>query len=504
MYKIRFFFGPAFRGRAGPLVFLALILVFVPAGWATGSGLGTVIQGTSPERTTAMLATPLAAILSFALLYALGTGVTAHPSEFEFLMTGPIRPREYLLADLAFQLAMVFATGGLAIAVAAVSLVAAVGRPLYATVPLVATLSAYVLMVLLVSQVLVVARVRYPKRPVRTLILVLLAASLVPTVGLVRPDAPAWVQGLPVPSTAFASVAHAILSGTPIPTTMLGMALLYLGAVLAAWAFASDVYIFHGVRPTLSAGFGQVDLAARMDTQRRLIGGLGKVTTRLRLRTDRGGMVGLMTRLHLVRIWRDGSILFVVLFSAVGVVPALAAPAEGFSGATLGVTQILAFLTAVLAINWSYYERENLWIVLTAGGRPTAYFRGLLLSLAVIGLGVTFLYLAALGVALQVRMTLLEVALPIGAPIACAVAAASLLTRVRMRPSAFSPAIFGVLIVVALFGFLGGFAVQASVLAGILLGIAEALQVVVLAAVSLVILGLGLWSVGRLAASFRL
>ncbi len=30
-YKLQFFFGPAFRGRFGPIAYLALILVFLPS-----------------------------------------------------------------------------------------------------------------------------------------------------------------------------------------------------------------------------------------------------------------------------------------------------------------------------------------------------------------------------------------------------------------------------------------------------------------------------------------
>ncbi|MGQ0796772.1 MAG: hypothetical protein ACT4OI_02740 [Methanobacteriota archaeon] len=502
---MRFFFGPSFRGRFGPLVYVALVLVFVPSGWGAGVVLASGIQDAPPDRAVTVLASPLAAILSFALLYALGTGVTAHPSEFDFLMTSPLRPREYLVADLAFQAVTVFATGGLAIVVSAVAIATTLGRPAVTAAPLLATLGAYVLLVLLVSQVLVVLRVRYVKRPVRAVILVLLAASLLPSIALARPDVPAWLRELPVPSTVFASVAHALLAGDAIPVPDLGIALLYFGAILGAWGLASDVYIFHGVKPTLSAGFGQVDMAARAETQRRLIGGLGRLTTRLRLRPERGGDRSLMTRLHLVRIWRDGSILFVVLFAAVGVLPAVAGPGPVASAATLGLAQMITFLTAVLAMNWSYYERENLWIVLTSARRPSAYFQGLLLGFAAVGVVIASLFLAALGLAAAVRPPVVELALPIVAPISSAFAASALLTRVKIRPSAFSPAIFGILIVVAVVGFLGGFAAQGALLvAAYAFGLGEALQVVVLAGVALTTVAVGVRAVGRLAASFRL
>src|SRR2546430_6464871 len=81
----------------------------------------------------------------------------------------------------------------------------------------------------------------------------------------------------------------------------------------------SNTYIVHGLRPTMSAGFGQVDMGSRMEIQRHMTARLGVVTTRVRFRPERGGATSLMTRLHLVRIWRDGSILFVALFAVIGI-----------------------------------------------------------------------------------------------------------------------------------------------------------------------------------------
>src|SRR2546428_2125058 len=121
-YKLRFFFGPALRGRFGPLAYLALILIFLPSGFAFGVTLGTTVRDADPSAAIDVLAAPLAGLLSFGLLYALGAGVTAHASEFDFFLTADVRPREYLVADLLFPLVRLLGAGGLSAAVAA-------GRP---------------------------------------------------------------------------------------------------------------------------------------------------------------------------------------------------------------------------------------------------------------------------------------------------------------------------------------------------------------------------------------
>src|SRR5256886_10035677 len=46
----------------------------------------------------------------------------------------------------------------------------------------------------------------------------------------------------------------------------------------------SNTYIVHGLRPTMSAGFGQVDMGSRMEIQRHMTARLGAVTTRVRFR----------------------------------------------------------------------------------------------------------------------------------------------------------------------------------------------------------------------------
>ncbi|TLZ97179.1 MAG: hypothetical protein E6J97_08230, partial [Methanobacteriota archaeon] len=139
-YKLRFFFGPALRGRFGPLAYLALILIFLPSGFGFGVTLGTTVRDADTTAAIGVLAAPLAGLLSFGMLYALGAGVTAHASEFDFFLTADVRPREYLAADLLFQLVSLLGAGGLSASVAAVGMAVTMGRPAVAALPLFALL----------------------------------------------------------------------------------------------------------------------------------------------------------------------------------------------------------------------------------------------------------------------------------------------------------------------------------------------------------------------------
>jgi hypothetical protein len=502
-YKLRFFFGPSLRGRFGPLSYAVMILIFIPSGFLAGLQLGNTLQMADPSTAIGLLSTPLAALLSFGLLYSLGAGITAHASEFDFFFTADVRPREYLFADLVFQFVSLVAVGGLAASVAAVAIVRALGLPLGAALPLFATLVAYAFFVLMTSQVLVVLRVRFPRAPVRGVSLVLLALSILPAIGVAQPAFPIRFESLPLPSTAFAKLGAAVLGIAPVGPLDVALALAYVGGMAAAWGPLSGLYIVHGLRPTLSAGFGQVDLGSRMEMQRRLTAGLGLVTTHVRLRTDRGGDTSLMARLHLVRIWRDGSILFVILFACIGILPA------GFGVSAVGsalitVTQTLTFLLGILAMNWAFYERDNLWLIVTAARPPGAYFRGLMIALATIGLGATVVFLALVAGTRSFLLPIESLALPIASPIAAAFVATAVLTRVKLRPSAFSFAALGIFFLVSVGGFLGGTAAQSILFAIRFVGtLAPIAQAVTLLAFLLGLTAFGLWTVTRLAASFR-
>src|SRR5438309_1741202 len=395
-YKLRFFFGPSLRGRFGPFAYLALIAIFLPSAYFTGLGLGMAVRTLDADEALAVLSAPLAAVLCVGLLYSLGAGVTAHPSEFDFFLTADVRPREYLLADLAFQFVSLLAAVGMAAGLAAVAMVHAVGRPIVAALPMFGILAAYSALVLLTSQVLVVLRVRYPKVPVRLLTVLLFGFSLIPALGIVRPDFPIRFTNVPIPSTAFAS---------------LGLAVLHAA--------------FGGMR---TAGAG-----------------------------------------------------------------------------ALTVTQTLTFLLGILAINWAFYERENLWTLVTAAKSPGAYFRGLMLSFAAIGLAMTAGFLALLVVARPSALAVEDLALPIGSPIAAAFVATSILTRIKLKPSALSFAALGIFFFVSLGGFLGGFAAQATVVAVRALGgFAADVQAAVLFIFLIGFAAFGLWAVTRLAVAFRL
>ncbi len=508
LYKIRFFFGPTLRGRLGPLAYLGLILLFLPSGYGIGVALATGIQDATAAQAISTLSAPLSAILALGFLYSVFSGVTAHVSEFDFFMTADVRPREYLLADLLFQFLSLFGAGGLAAVVSAFGMVSWIGRPLATVGPLLLTLFAFAFLVLMIIQIVTVLGVRYPKGLVRTFALLLFVLSLLPAATLAFPTFPIRFQNVLLPTTAFGTLGYEVLMGLPLNAGALLVAGVSLLAVAGLWVALSDTYIFHGIHPSLSAGFGQVDMAARMAQQRRMTAGLGKFTTGITVRTDRGTDTSYMARYHLLRIVRDGSIVFIALFAIISLLPIQignAEPAATQAPISYLATQMLTFLVAILALNWSYYERDNLWIVVAAAKSPAPYFRGLMMSFTGVGLVVALAFVAFYLGTYAGPIPVSELAVPIAAAVSAALVATACLTRLKVQPAAFSFSMLAILASAVVAGYLGGFAASAVLVAvQLLLGIGAAVQLVILVAYCGALAAFGLWWVSRLAAGFRL
>jgi hypothetical protein len=440
----------------------------------------------------------------FGLVFALGVGITAQPSELDFIMTSPIRSREYLIADLLFQFGSITIAGGMAILMAVFGFLWGSGESLLLAAPILLLVGAYSVMVFMIIQSLTVLRIRYPGSPVRLVVVLLLLLSVVPVASLASADFPVNFVDLPIPQSAFAAMLNAFISGSGVELMDAAVAAGYLVAVFGLWAKVSGMYFFHGVKPTLSAGFGQVDMSSKMAQQKRMISGFGRLTTKINLRTDSGSDLSLMTRLSLIRFWRDGSFIFVALLIAVFLVTGIMQTSSDESAPiVINLFQAGAWPIAVLALNWCYYERENLWIPVVGGRSLETYFRGLMMALVVVGIGIAAFIVGALAIA-GVILSPQDTALMVSTPIADAAIATIMLTRIRVKPGAFSPGMLAVLFGTMIAGAAIGGALWAVVSAiGDSTLIAVAAQLATTVGLSIAICVIGLIAVTRLARGFR-
>ncbi len=503
-YKLKSFFSPSYRGRFGPLPLLGMAVAFIPSGLGMGYALGGYLATMGTEAETGFLGTVLSAMLAFGFVFSLGVGITAHPSELDFLMTAPVRPREYLVADMLFQLGSATVAGGMAIVGAVVGLVVGMGKSVWLAVPVFVLLGMFGIMVFLIIQVLTVLRIRHPHARVRMLSLLLLLLSVLPSAAMAASLFPASYRNIPTPQAGFATVTLGLLQGAPVSLQAVVTIAGYFALVAVLWAKVSGEYFFQGVKPTLSAGFGQVDMGTKMAQQKRLIQGFGRFTTRTTIRAEVGSDLSYMTRLNLVRIWRDGSFVFVAILLAVFIGSGmLSSGSSSSSPLTVNIFQAASWPVAIIALNWCYYERANLWIPVVGGRSLVTYFRGLMMSLVVVGIGISAIILIVLEGAGH-RFGTGDSAMVLIAPVSDAVVATMLLTRVRASPGAFSPGLLAVLFVTVLVGAVlsyGGLVAVEAV--GRLAGTVAAAQLAAAAVIAVLVAYLGLLGVTRLAKGFR-
>ncbi len=397
-YKVRQFFGPLFHS-VGAIVLMALLAVTILPG-VVAAGL---FLPDTPLWTSAGLPQTLAAALSlflaFDLIFALNGGTMTHPSEIDFFATSRLRPREYLIADLLFQFTLTDALAVPVLLLGGAGLATRIGWA-----PVAGGILAFVLfatMGLALGQAVGIAVAAH--RPyAKTVVVLLIAVLLIPAGNLLWSALPAYAD-VPLPSSAAGFLISGLLRGGPAESLALyaGVLVAFAVAIGAVWLLQSRTDIFPNLRPTMRVAFGQMDMSRQVAKQTAMTRGLSGVTRRFTVDLLKGGPLGMMTRLHLTRIVRDGSILTVGIFGFMFIVIGAANRASAPGGApefdvfTTGWVALI--LPLVLAFNWNATERANLWTVSMSPRYLGTYFRGLYRAFVAITIWVALVAAAVSG-----------------------------------------------------------------------------------------------------------
>src|SRR5439155_21824134 len=191
---------------------------------------------------------------------------------------------------------------------------------------------------------------------------------------------------IPYPSTAIAYLIRDLLFGGNfvIPAITAG---LFAVAVAVAWLVQSGSDVFPNLRPTMRLAFGQTDLRRTTMQAEALTRGLSRLTRRVSVDLMKGPPVAMMTRFHLLRVFRDGSLLMVGILTGMIVLIGAAsrlgeAPPSDVSILTTGWAGLM--IPVILAFNWNATERPNLWTVAMAPRYLGTYFRGFYRAVSVV------------------------------------------------------------------------------------------------------------------------
>ena len=385
-FKVRQFFGPLRHSAAAIALIVLIAITTLPTVPLVGYFLpDTPIWGSLGL--AGLFATGLSAFLVFDLLFALSGGTMTHPSEIEFFATSRLKPREYLAADLLFQFTLTDAIGVPILLLGGAGLAVRTGLWL----PVMGAILVFVVLAtmgLAIGQAVGLA-VSAHRKYAKTVLVLLVIAFLLPAGSMIWPVLPTYAD-VPLPSSAAAFLIVGLLNGATAACLgpyafVLGLFALAVGAV---WAVQSRTEVFPYLRPTMRVAFGQMDMSRKVAQQEAMTRGLARYTRRFSLDLLKGGALGMMTRLLLTRVVRDGSVLMVGMLTGMLVLIGAANRSTTSTGSsetdifTTGWAAII--IPLVLAFNWNATERANLWTVAMSSRYLGTYFRGMYRALVVI------------------------------------------------------------------------------------------------------------------------
>ncbi len=381
-YKVRQFFGPVLKSKKALLGIVLLFILMLPSGFGFALIISQVTPGAQFLETTSAV---VSAFLSLVMILSFLGGMMVHQSEIDFLMPTNLRPRAYMLGDLGFQL----------FTWSAMSILFILPFLLFSVVLLRVTWSAALALFLLYLGLILFASALSQSLGVFVMLggrrrLVLPAALLLllnlPALQFLT-SFPIRYSNLPLPSTAFAGLGLSLLFDFPLDPSWPIILMAYTAVLAAFYWNVSRGYFFPQVRPTMMVGFGASPFQTAPVQQERMIRGLSRLTTKVQLSPE-GSFGGYMTRYHLVRLLRDGSLLGVFLLVVVFLVIGSQFPSgdEVAAAATVGTMTYLSLIAIVImGINWITTERENTWVLLVSQRGTGPYFRGVLLAFWAVG-----------------------------------------------------------------------------------------------------------------------
>ncbi len=404
VFKIKQYFGPIRSSKSG-LVLGLLAFIGINSLGLTFGMLVDLPFLMELEPLINFLSAFFAIYLALTLVMSLRGGVTAFQAELDFIFTSAIKPRQYIFSDLLFQFVVLHVLfSPFIFFIIGLTLKSLMALTVALTSVLVYEL--YVVLTLLVMQTLGILNLISPYKKTKILIGSIIAALLLPSLNFVN-IFPIGYSSLPYPST-FAAKAIAYL---------LGQGLLEVSSILFLGAFITIAFIlyysiskenlFYYIKPSIMLSFGESRPQAQAIKQRSMIERFGPLTTFLALNPLKGSLMSFLTKKHLVRIIRDGSLISIMIIFIIYAAISMVSPifSSDTNAPTISPLFLLTFYSAlvpsILATTWNSSDRENLWIPLTSGKHIIEYFKSFFLALLIVALifplGLIFISLPIIG-----------------------------------------------------------------------------------------------------------
>ncbi|MGB9718247.1 MAG: lysostaphin resistance A-like protein [Thermoproteota archaeon] len=371
-FKLLQYYGPLRRSLS--VKFSTIMLYFVIVFSSLFSGF--FIRGfygfseMSEKELVNIVSITFSSVIAMGVFLGLKGGITALEPEIDFILTSPIKPSTYLVADLLFQ----FFFLNFSVTPPLVSFMAVMLHPRLNILP--AIFLSYETMLFAssaIAQTLGILKSIMKDVEVKAAGWAILMILFTPLISMVMGLGLNY-SDLPYPSTLLAKCSLGSIGSLE---TIIGLA--YMVLIAGAYFSVMRINFLPHVTPLLTTALMEMPSSSR-----RILRWVPRLFTQILSPKMSEKPMALVVKLNLLRILRDGSLFTAIMLFAIATVSNLSFPIlvrqfRFFALAALTFSILYTpLIPAIFSINWGIMERETLWTVAVSEKGFRRYVKGML------------------------------------------------------------------------------------------------------------------------------
>lgn len=327
-------------------------------------------SGMSEKELVNIVSITFSSVIAMGVFLGLKGGITALEPEIDFVLTSPIKPSTYLVADLLFQ----FFFLNFAVTPPLVSFMAVMLHPRLNILP--AVFLSYETMLFAssaIAQTLGILKSIMKDVEVEAVGWTILMMLFTPLISMVMGLGLNY-SDLPYPSTLLAKCSLGSIGSLE---SIIGLA--YMVLIAGAYFSVMRINFLPNVTPLLTTALMEMPSSSR-----RILRWVPRLFTHILSPKMSEKPMALVVKLNLLRILRDGSLFTAIMLFAIATVSNLSFPIlvrqfRFFALAALTFSILYTpLIPAIFSINWGIIERETLWTVAVSEKGFRRYVKGML------------------------------------------------------------------------------------------------------------------------------
>jgi len=327
-------------------------------------------SGMSEKELVNIVSITFSSVIAMGVFLGLKGGITALEPEIDFVLTSPIKPSTYLVADLLFQ----FFFLNFAVTPPLVSFMAVMLHPRLNILP--AVFLSYETMLFAssaIAQTLGILKSIMKDVEVEAVGWIILMILFTPLISMAMGLGLNY-SDLPYPSTLLAKCSLGSIGSLE---SIIGLA--YMVMIAGAYFSVMRINFLPNVTPLLTTALMEMPSSSR-----RILRWVPRLFTQILSPKMSEKPMALVVKLNLLRILRDGSLFTAIMLFAIATVSNLSFPIlvrqfKFFALAALTFSILYTpLIPAIFSINWGIIERETLWTVAVSEKGFRRYVEGML------------------------------------------------------------------------------------------------------------------------------